>query len=200
MNNTDRTPITDPSQIPADMAEDEAREFWDSHEITEKYVEKVGTIPKEQLPKFRPRTKPISVRLDEDTLRRLKRLARTKNKGYQTLLKEFVVERLYQEERREGVVPASEGEAPAFSKRIVPRSLRLQEATKFKLLPEEEHNAYRSNLRLVLGVLETSKEESTEFSFDARVVYRGAASTGASKLAIFGGTQRWQDDEGQEGF
>jgi hypothetical protein len=29
---------------------------------------------------------------------------RTKNKGYQTLLKEFVVERLYEEEKREGIL------------------------------------------------------------------------------------------------
>jgi hypothetical protein len=44
------------------------------------------------------------VRFDEDVLKRLRALARKKGKGYQTLLKEFVVERLYEEEKREGLV------------------------------------------------------------------------------------------------
>jgi len=37
-------------------------------------------------------------------LRRVKALAARRGKGYQTLLKEFVVERLYEEERREGLI------------------------------------------------------------------------------------------------
>ncbi len=39
-----------------------------------------------------------------NTLARLKRLARKRHKGYQTLLKEFVIERLYEEEKREGLL------------------------------------------------------------------------------------------------
>lgn len=50
------------------------------------------------------RTTPIAVRFDQFTLRRLKTLATARNKGYQTLLKEFVVERLYEEEKREGII------------------------------------------------------------------------------------------------
>ncbi|MGO9490095.1 MAG: hypothetical protein ACLQBB_13845 [Solirubrobacteraceae bacterium] len=52
----------------------------------------------------RGRTKPIAIRFDVFTLRRLKALAAMRNTGYQTLLKEFVVERLYEEERRVGIV------------------------------------------------------------------------------------------------
>ncbi len=59
-------------------------------------------VPEAVLP--RPRTRPIPVRFDEDTVRRLKTLAGKRHKGYQTLLKEFVVERLYEEEKREGLV------------------------------------------------------------------------------------------------
>jgi hypothetical protein len=40
-------------------------------------------------------------------LRRLKALAALRNTGYQTLLKQFVVERLYEEERRAGIIDAS---------------------------------------------------------------------------------------------
>ena len=50
------------------------------------------------------RTTPIAVRFDQFPLTRLKALAALRNTGYQTLLKEFVVERLYEEEKREGII------------------------------------------------------------------------------------------------
>lgn len=50
------------------------------------------------------RTTPIAIRFDQFTLTRLKALAALRNTGYQTLLKEFVVERLYEEEKREGII------------------------------------------------------------------------------------------------
>ena len=57
--------------------------------------------------KVRPgRTTPIAVRFDRFTLKRLRVLAALRNTGYQTLLKEFVVERLYEEEKREGIIDA----------------------------------------------------------------------------------------------
>ncbi|HTR89800.1 MAG TPA: hypothetical protein VMG62_06790 [Solirubrobacteraceae bacterium] len=50
------------------------------------------------------RTTPIAIRFDPFTLTRLKALAAMRNIGYQTLLKEFVVERLYEEEKRAGII------------------------------------------------------------------------------------------------
>jgi hypothetical protein len=50
------------------------------------------------------RTTPIAIRFDQFTLTRLKALAALRNTGYQTLLKEFVIERLYEEEKREGII------------------------------------------------------------------------------------------------
>jgi hypothetical protein len=50
------------------------------------------------------RTSPVAVRFDQFTLKRLKALAALHNKGYQTLLKEYVVERLYEEEKRAGII------------------------------------------------------------------------------------------------
>jgi hypothetical protein len=50
------------------------------------------------------RTTPIAIRFDQFTLQRLKALAALRNTGYQTLLKEFVVERLYEEEKRTGII------------------------------------------------------------------------------------------------
>jgi hypothetical protein len=50
------------------------------------------------------RTTPIAIRFDQFTLTRLRALAALRNTGYQTLLKEFVIERLYEEEKREGII------------------------------------------------------------------------------------------------
>ena len=57
-----------------------------------------GTAPPKQ-------PAPISLRLEADTVRRLRALAAKKGTKYQTLLKTFVQERLYEEEKREGLVP-----------------------------------------------------------------------------------------------
>jgi hypothetical protein len=54
--------------------------------------------------RVRGRTTPIAVRFDEFTIKRLRALAERRNTGYQTLLKEFVIERLYEEEKREGII------------------------------------------------------------------------------------------------
>ena len=97
-------PLREPSEIPENMTEAEEREFWDTHEITEEFLDKAEPVPEDELPTPRPRTRPISLRLDDDVLMRLKDLARKKHKGYQTMLKEFVVERLYEEEKREGML------------------------------------------------------------------------------------------------
>lgn len=59
------------------------------------------------------RTTPIAIRFDQFTLKRLKTLATLHNKGYQTLLKEFVIERLYEEEKRAGIIDGLPDEGAA---------------------------------------------------------------------------------------
>jgi len=49
-------------------------------------------------------TTPIALRIDDFTVKRLKTLAALRDTGYQTLLKQFVIERLYEEERRAGII------------------------------------------------------------------------------------------------
>ncbi|MGB3682455.1 MAG: CopG family antitoxin [Rubrobacteraceae bacterium] len=103
----EKIPVRNISKVPDLATESEAREFWDTHEVTEEYLTTAGSVPEKDLPPTRPRanrTKPIAVRFDEDVLERLKQLADYKHKGYQTLLKEFVSERLYEEEKREGIL------------------------------------------------------------------------------------------------
>lgn len=96
--------IKSPDEIPEFETEREEHEFWSTHSLSEEFFEKAEPIPEGVLPPPRPRTRPISLRFDEDVLARVKAVAKSKNKGYQTVLKEFVVERLYEEEKREGII------------------------------------------------------------------------------------------------
>lgn len=107
---TNLIPINDPSEIPENLSDEEELEFWDTHYMTEAYLDKVEEVPKEERPQARSSSKQINVRMDESTIERLKKLADDRGVGYQTLMKDFVKERLYEEELREGVI--SRGEAP----------------------------------------------------------------------------------------
>jgi len=89
-------------EIPAFTSEDEEDRFWASHEFSEELSAAAKPFPATLLPPPRTRTVPVSFRFDAHTLQRAKRLAKHRGTGYQTLLKEFVVERLYEEERKAG--------------------------------------------------------------------------------------------------
>ncbi len=82
----------------------EEAEFWAGHALGTDLLDGLRPIADDVLPSARPRTTPLAVRFDQDVIRRLRASAEKKHKGYQTLLKEFVIERLYEEEKREGLV------------------------------------------------------------------------------------------------
>ena len=102
--------VQSPEEIPQFANEAEEAEFWATHALSEAFLAKMEPLPEEVLPPARPRTQPISLRLDSDVLERVRALAEMKHKGYQTLMKEFVVERLYEEEKREGILSDSSAE------------------------------------------------------------------------------------------
>jgi hypothetical protein len=106
--NPEMSPIDSPRDIPAGLGDEERMAFLEEHGVSEYFLESLEEVSEEERP--RPRTKPVNIRFDSFTLSRLKALAELRNVGYQTLLKEFVTERLYEEERRQGVLPA--GQAP----------------------------------------------------------------------------------------
>jgi len=92
--------------IPAFASEAEEAEFWSTHTLSERLLDQFRSVPEDGggiLPPARKPTFPVSVRLDRDVLYRLRRLAARRRIGYQTLLKRFVTERLYEEEKREGL-------------------------------------------------------------------------------------------------
>lgn len=91
--------ITSRDQIPELMSDEEAAEFWSNHTLSDELLE-ASIIEEEDhdLPKRKSAT--ISIRLDEDLLQRIRTLAKLKNKGYQTLIKDFLIERTYEEEKK----------------------------------------------------------------------------------------------------
>ncbi|MFC7677538.1 CopG family antitoxin [Paenibacillus sp. GCM10028914] len=91
--------ITSRDQIPEHMSDAEAAEFWSYHTLSDELLE-ASIIEEEDhdLPKRKSAT--ISIRLDGDLLQRIRTLAKQRNKGYQTLIKEFLIERTYEEEKK----------------------------------------------------------------------------------------------------
>ena len=105
--------------VPEFESEAEESAFWASHELDDVLLGQMSSEVDQTLPPPRPRTKPIALRFDEDTIRRAKTLASRRGKGYQTLLKEFVSERLYEEEKREGLIGAGAGDVTGAEHRPV---------------------------------------------------------------------------------
>jgi CopG antitoxin of type II toxin-antitoxin system len=97
------TPIHSFDEVPSFSSEEEEAQFWATHELSSDLLSTMKPIDDGTLPPARPRTKPVSLRFDEDTLERARALASHRNMGYQTLLKNFIMERLYEEEKREGL-------------------------------------------------------------------------------------------------
>jgi predicted DNA binding CopG/RHH family protein len=95
--------ITNLADIPAFASEADEDAFWTTHELSDELAAASEPFPDDLLPPPPPRTVPVSFRFDAHTLQRAKRLAATRGTGYQTLLKEFVIERLYEEEKKAGL-------------------------------------------------------------------------------------------------
>lgn len=98
--------VYDPADIPAFASEADEAAFWDTHSWSDELLGGAAKGPRDpDLPpprlQGRKQAAPISLRLEDNTVGRLKRLAERKGMGYQTLLKQFVLERLYEEEKHE---------------------------------------------------------------------------------------------------
>ncbi len=111
--NQEMKPINNLKDIPADLSDEEQIKFLETHGVSEEFLEKAEEASEDERP--RPRTRPINVRFDDFTLNRLKEMAGRRNVGYQTLLKTFVLERLYEEEKREGALPTGQTQEQRIS-------------------------------------------------------------------------------------
>ncbi len=81
--------------IPKFSAEDEEREFWGSHDSSE-YVD-WNRSRRVTLPRLKPSTRTISIRLPESLIDDLKALANKRDVPYQSLVKIFLAERVLRE-------------------------------------------------------------------------------------------------------
>jgi predicted DNA binding CopG/RHH family protein len=98
-------------EVPEFQNEHEEHEFWGSHSLSEELLEtfeprseRSNLPPPRERTITRPRKGSVSVRMENDLVNRLKTLAAVKGIGYQTLLRQFVADRVYEEEKREGIL------------------------------------------------------------------------------------------------
>jgi predicted DNA binding CopG/RHH family protein len=104
----DLIPVERRRDVPRFANEDEEAAFWATHRFSDSLLSEMKRVEPDdpRFPPARPRTqsRPIAVRFEDDVLKRIRAVAAKKHMGYQTLLKEFVLERLYEEEKREGLI------------------------------------------------------------------------------------------------
>jgi len=86
---------TEFKDIPNFKSEDEERAFWAAHDSTE-YID-WDKAEAAVLPKLKPSTKTISLRLPEIMLNELRVIANKRDVPYQSLIKVFLKERIDQE-------------------------------------------------------------------------------------------------------
>ena len=79
-------------KIPTFKNESEERKFWKKHDSTE-YLD-WSEAEEVNLPKLKPSTRKISIRLPESMIEELKILANKRDVPYQSLLKIFLSERI----------------------------------------------------------------------------------------------------------
>jgi hypothetical protein len=95
--------------LPVFATEGEEADYWETHVPSPALRRRLAAraaARRRTPPAPRKQASPVSLRLEADLVRRLRALAAKKGTKYQTLLKQFVVERLYEEERREGLLEA----------------------------------------------------------------------------------------------
>ena len=85
-------------KIPKFKTESQERKFWNTHDSSE-YIN-WDEAEEVTLPKLKPSTKTISIRLPESLLEELKLLANKRDVPYQSLLKIFLSERIDSEMHR----------------------------------------------------------------------------------------------------
>ncbi|OIP02961.1 hypothetical protein AUK18_02825 [Candidatus Beckwithbacteria bacterium CG2_30_44_31] len=82
-------------QIPRFKNEDQEREFWTTHDLTD-YFDTFEEV-KLDLSQLKPSTRPITIRLPESLLAALKIMANNRDVPYQSLMKMMLAEKVKQE-------------------------------------------------------------------------------------------------------
>lgn len=81
------------TKLPLFKSEDEERDFWAVHELSDVFDVKKGINV--SFPNLKPSTKTITLRVSESLLNSLKRLANKRDVPYQSLTKIFLEEQVH---------------------------------------------------------------------------------------------------------
>lgn len=86
--------------IPLFADEDEEHSFWATHKLSDALWDQAEPPRSHELPPPRSESLRVTIPIDMGTLERVKAVARKQHKEYQVLLREFVTERLAEEEKQ----------------------------------------------------------------------------------------------------
>ena len=101
MTERELIPLTSFDQEPEGMTEAEAREFWQTHSITEEYLATMPTPPEDAFPPVRPDRPHGRPNLPVDVMRRLKQIAWQRKMNVDVLIQELIESGLAAEEERQ---------------------------------------------------------------------------------------------------
>lgn len=101
MTKPELIPLTSYDDVPDNMTEAEAREFWQTHEITEEYLATMPPVSEEDFPPVRPERPHGRPKLPPDVMRRLKQIAWQRRMNVDVLIQEIIEKGLADEEARQ---------------------------------------------------------------------------------------------------
>ncbi len=99
---TQLTTVQSLEEIPEFASEREEAEFWDTHTMSDDLWNALPPAEDELPPPGTPMG--VSLSLNAELAGRLRTLAKKKGVSYLALARAFVAERLYEEEKREGII------------------------------------------------------------------------------------------------
>jgi hypothetical protein len=136
--------VYDPDDVPKDLSDEEQIRYWETHDVTEEFLAKIEEAPENERPRPRQQSRPIDA-LDDSTLERLEELADRRNVSPETLLNTFVTERLYEEEKREGIFATGKTQESQASA----GATREKQDTKKRDWQSEAYDFVKENQRII---------------------------------------------------
>jgi CopG antitoxin of type II toxin-antitoxin system len=91
-------PLTSYDQEPEGMTEAEAREFWDTHAITEEYLASMPPVSDDDFPPIGPPRKWVGIHLKREGFEKVRKLARRRGIRVDDLIDDLATQALAAEE------------------------------------------------------------------------------------------------------
>jgi len=94
-------PLTSYDQVPDNMTEAEAREFWDTHAFTEEYIASMPPLSDDDFPSLGPPRKYQAVHLKREVFEKVRKLARARSVRVDDLIDSLATQALAAEADQE---------------------------------------------------------------------------------------------------